>query len=387
MCFEVEPQFVGPTEAKMVPHWSTADGNDTMINLWNPISTPQGVVLTLSHSGGKHYQYPIHLVGSGSAMLSVKELQGMGAPDADGNVLPKEEITGSAVLFSAAGMGEEMDIVLSVGTFNVLTATCGTIWPNCAGYENFWVNPIPFPVEWQYDAEIASYAQLTSGVIQTVTAKSTWSSDNTAVASVVSAGTYYGGSPGTFNATAQAKLNDATQDCVAHGPCVTDTFQDGGQGTVTYAALSSGPYQIVGFKASGPGTPQSTCTTIPSSTAPPGGSFSWSNPSKAVTLTNKTSSSVQVCAVAGQQSQTAGDISVSLTYTVDGASATAATSVTLLWPTALVVASDPATLPMLTHASPEPAQTRVGLAIILGIPTAPGTALTCGLECTPLKTN
>lgn len=44
--FEVEPSALQTTTTKQISFWSVADGNDTMINLWNPSTKDQSVVLT-----------------------------------------------------------------------------------------------------------------------------------------------------------------------------------------------------------------------------------------------------------------------------------------------------------------------------------------------------
>jgi len=113
--FEVEAEAVASTAAKMVPYWSTAAGNDTMISLWNSTSKAQDAVLMIPLPGGKQYKFPIHLAASGSAMLSVKEIESVGSPDAEGNVLPQEMTSGSAMLASAmATVGPHQSIVYLV---------------------------------------------------------------------------------------------------------------------------------------------------------------------------------------------------------------------------------------------------------------------------------
>jgi hypothetical protein len=130
--FEVEPQALQTTTTKQIPFWSTADGNDTMINLWNPSYTEQSAVLTFFYPEGQ-YRYPIYLAPKASTMVSVKELQMMGTAETGANRFPQTAKTGSAWLSSAAGTDEDLNVIASVGTFNALTATCGTTRPIVLG--------------------------------------------------------------------------------------------------------------------------------------------------------------------------------------------------------------------------------------------------------------
>jgi hypothetical protein len=58
--FQVVPEAVKESIAKNLSYWSTANGDDTMITLWNPADETQDFLLTLFYSGG-HYRWPIHL--------------------------------------------------------------------------------------------------------------------------------------------------------------------------------------------------------------------------------------------------------------------------------------------------------------------------------------
>src|SRR2546421_4601165 len=49
---------VAESAAKSIPYWSTANGDDTMVTLWNPTDENQDLLYTLFFSGG-HYIYPI----------------------------------------------------------------------------------------------------------------------------------------------------------------------------------------------------------------------------------------------------------------------------------------------------------------------------------------
>jgi hypothetical protein len=45
--FEVIPRGVLESAAKSLPYWSTGNGDDTMVNLWNPADESQDLTFTL----------------------------------------------------------------------------------------------------------------------------------------------------------------------------------------------------------------------------------------------------------------------------------------------------------------------------------------------------
>src|SRR5262249_518396 len=57
---EVAPQGVVESAGKSMSYWSTANGDDTMVTVWNPADEAQDFVFRLIFSGG-HYGLPIHL--------------------------------------------------------------------------------------------------------------------------------------------------------------------------------------------------------------------------------------------------------------------------------------------------------------------------------------
>lgn len=149
--FEVMPQETGVSAGKMLPYWNIAGANDTMYSIWNPNGAVQDVILTLTAADGKHhYDLPLRLAANASIMVDVKMLADAGMPDPEGNLLPASALDGSAVL-KPAGMpkpGKDgvivlpasgpplMNVVVSMGVFNVLTATCCTCCTTCCDYSN-----------------------------------------------------------------------------------------------------------------------------------------------------------------------------------------------------------------------------------------------------------
>ena len=136
-----------------------------MINLWNPLPTPQDLVVSF-FAGTTRYRYPVHLEGNGSAMLSVKEIQQTARPDMSGHLLPASAVEGSAWLAGAAGDDQSITVVVSAGTFNILSATCGTTCPNCTGYTAYWIAPDPWAIGSGFDYQGWAYAQLENGTVR-----------------------------------------------------------------------------------------------------------------------------------------------------------------------------------------------------------------------------
>jgi hypothetical protein len=102
--------------------------------------------------------------------------------------------------------------------------------------------------------------------------------------------------------------------------------------------VTPGPTTIMGF-TTGPDTraPVANCVAIQANAQPSGGSFSWSTASSAVSLQNANTSQVTVCSVSGGYSRQAGDVAVSVVYTVNGVSSkTGTTTLTVSRPQVLL---------------------------------------------------
>jgi hypothetical protein len=66
--FGVAPSAVKESVAKSLSYWSTGEGNDTMVTLWNPADEAQDFVFTLFFSGGE-YALPNSFRGKSNARL------------------------------------------------------------------------------------------------------------------------------------------------------------------------------------------------------------------------------------------------------------------------------------------------------------------------------
>ena len=87
--FEVLPKGIGETMAQGFSYWSIANGDDTMVTLWNPADEAQDFIVNFFFSGG-HYEYPIHLGPRVTLTFNVSEIVHNQLPDREGNVIPPQ---------------------------------------------------------------------------------------------------------------------------------------------------------------------------------------------------------------------------------------------------------------------------------------------------------
>jgi hypothetical protein len=198
--FEVMPRGIGKSASKSLAHWSTANGDDTMVTVWNPADEAQDFVFRLMFSGG-HYLLPMHFAPRATRTLNISEIVQNQLPDAEGNVIPTTVYEGSATLGGTHGDVEHILVAMDAGTYNVRKATCGYSCTYCDGYTSFAMNPgnAGFAVhktrQYQFIGTYSSGTQYSVGT--------NWSSSKTAVTTVVSStGVATGVSPGSANAVA-----------------------------------------------------------------------------------------------------------------------------------------------------------------------------------------
>jgi len=332
--FEVECKGVGASDAKMLAKWSVADGNDTMVSLWNSGDKDQDLNVTLYFSGGQ-YKVPVHLAKNASSMFNVSEIIMMQQPDSDGNTIQASAQSGSAVLSGAKGESEHINVSVSVGTFNVKTATCGTTCPTCLGYTNYYVSPTPNSTNLGSSLSYAATAINQRGGSSDQTFNSSWSSDNSSIGSSQGSGTYSAVGVGSFTATAYIVLMDPNPDCPAtgHSPCPTSPWSGPGSGSVFPTVQISGNANIPMLAA---GTTGRDNVTLTATGNPSGGTYQWSAVSGGsnVTLANATTANVIVKSVA------VGTATIRVDYTLNGQSGSQVFPVLVQQPGALAVFAD-----------------------------------------------
>ncbi len=182
--FEVIPRGVSESVSKGLQYWSTANGDDTMVSLWNPADEAQDFVFTLSYPGG-HYGYPIHLEARATQTFNISEIIHAGIPDAEGNVIPTAIQAGSAEISGSQGESEHILVAMESGIYNVRKATCGSLeCANCTGIVTTSILLSPFAVTVGGTKQETFTYQYNTGTQYDVTTTSNWSSSNTSIATV-----------------------------------------------------------------------------------------------------------------------------------------------------------------------------------------------------------
>jgi hypothetical protein len=198
--FEVVPRGFSESVAKNVSYWSTANGNDTMVTLWNPADEAQDFVFTLFYTGG-HYGYPVHLGPQAMQTFNISEIIHNQIPDAEGNVVPAGVQEGSAKISGSQGENEHILVAMDAGVYNVQKATCGQVCETCDGYVSEILVANPFQVSVGGNTQQTFTIQYNTGAQYDETGSSNWSSSNTNVATV-SGGRVSGVSVGSVTVSA-----------------------------------------------------------------------------------------------------------------------------------------------------------------------------------------
>jgi len=283
--FEVIPQGIGESIAKSLSYWSTANGDDTMVTLWNPADEAQNLVFTLFFAGG-FYRYPVPLGPRATRTFNVSEIIQSQIPDENGNTIPAGVHEGSAEIAGIQAEQEHILVAMAAGTYNVRKATCAGSCITCNGYTgidefDFLDGSIPVG-----STTTVTYSLLNnSGTYVNVSNSSTWSSSNAGIATVNTPGTVGGVAAGSFTAYATSsyqpeydKFVCPTGDSVN---CPEKEFQSSGGGIVVpKPTVSFSPISSVSVGQTG----TTTATVSPTSNALPI-SLSISSPAAIVTPT------------------------------------------------------------------------------------------------------
>jgi hypothetical protein len=198
--FEVTPRGVAESASMSLQYWSTGNGDDTMITLWNPADEAQDFIFKLFFTGG-HYSVPIHLEPRATRTLNVSDITMNPAPDAEGNTIPPSIQEGSIKITASHADNEVVLLAIDAGIYNVRKATCGQDCFTCDGYGDYEVEDDPFSVGVGGQDTLTLSAAYDNG--SRYTFAGTWSSNNTSVATVGSStGTATGVSPGSVTVSA-----------------------------------------------------------------------------------------------------------------------------------------------------------------------------------------
>jgi len=124
--FEVGGRGVGEGMFKSLQYWSTGNGDDTMVTVWNPADEVQDFAFTLYFTGG-HYTLPRHLEPRATRNLNVSEIVQNQVPDAEGNIIPAAVHEGTAKIAGSRAANEAILVAIGAGIYNVRKATCGLV--------------------------------------------------------------------------------------------------------------------------------------------------------------------------------------------------------------------------------------------------------------------
>ncbi|HMH13151.1 MAG TPA: hypothetical protein VK578_08595 [Edaphobacter sp.] len=236
--FEVTPTQQVESASRTLCFWSIEGDNDSMIAVWNYKLTAQDLVLTLYYSGGQ-YRIPFHLEARRAYNLDMLSLVRSRVADPDGNLIPDNITSGSAILSGPGGEADKISIAVAASVFNVRNATCGQQCVTCNGAAETGFNPTSYamPVQGIQNAQF----QITwnSGTVYTNPSGTSWHIQNSSIATINSGGTITGQSAGLTNASAVTSLYPVYATVCSEGnaaPCPQAPLQ--GQGNADVASLS-----------------------------------------------------------------------------------------------------------------------------------------------------
>jgi hypothetical protein len=181
--FEVAPRGIVESAGRSLSYWSTGNGDDTMVTLWNPADEAQDFQFRLSFTGG-HYGVPIHLEPRATRVFNISELTQNQVSDSEGNIVPPTVQMGSAKLVGAHADNENILVAMDSGVYNVRKATCGGSCMSCDGATGFSVISSPFTLAVGGQRQETFLAQWGTGGQYDYTSQGSWGSSQTTVATV-----------------------------------------------------------------------------------------------------------------------------------------------------------------------------------------------------------
>jgi hypothetical protein len=171
--FEVTPRAATESASKSLAYWSTANGDDTMVNLWNPADEAQDLIFKLTYAGG-HYSLPVHLAARATRRFNISEIILAQIPDAEGNVVPLTVQEGSGRLAGGQADNQAILVGIDAGIYNVRKATCNIICFVCDGAEENYLTPNPFEVTIDGQTQMDFTVEWNTGYNYDVTNESRW---------------------------------------------------------------------------------------------------------------------------------------------------------------------------------------------------------------------
>ncbi|MGA9964283.1 MAG: hypothetical protein WBQ10_03680 [Terriglobales bacterium] len=332
--FEVMPHGVMESASKGIGYWSTGNGDDTMVTLWNPADEDQDFVFTLFFSGG-HYNLPIHLGPRVTRMFNLSELVQNQVPDNEDNIIPASVHEGSGKLSGTLGENQHILVSLEAGIYNVRKATCHDTCNTCDGAvfsPEPWIVDDPFAVAVGGNHNLTFNVQWNTGIQHNLTSGSTWSSSDTKIATV-SAGLVNGVAAGDDTVGADDEGEPWAGEQCGDPPeaCPVDVgVQASGGGAVT--PTITGPNTVWWFNGQNPSPTTYPVSITLHSTGGPGTTWSVTQADAKVKLSSTSGTDISVTSTGTHFSATGGDISITATV---GDAASPAFSITSRTPAEL----------------------------------------------------
>ena len=196
--FEVMPVSVKESASQGLGYWSTKNGDDSMVTLWNPVDEDQELVFTLYFSGGR-YDLPVHLGPRATRLFNISDILQNQIPDKNGNLIPPSVHEGSAMISGIHAENEHILVAVDAGIYNVRKATCGWTCRNCNGVTSSAFSPQDFSVPVAGTLQMALVDTWNTGKHYNISDLAYWTSDDTNVATVDQAGLVSGVSAGGGN--------------------------------------------------------------------------------------------------------------------------------------------------------------------------------------------
>ncbi|MFZ0745351.1 MAG: hypothetical protein WAM85_13150 [Terracidiphilus sp.] len=333
--FEVTPHAVAESASKSLSYWNIADGDDTMVTIWNPADEAQDFIFQLTYTGG-HYNYPIHLEARSTRTFNISDIVESGIPDADGDVIPATVHDGGAEIMGSNAENEHILVNIDSGVYNVRKATCGLYCQSCNGVTSSSVADNPFVVAVSKQHQLTLYETWNTGSQYNDSSYSNW---RTSASSIATVGTMGSGTPGSVSGVSPGSPT-ITAQYIYDEPSYTNYWCEGSSWSCPYqytliSAGSSGsvpptltlstPLWFLGPGIAAPanwslGNTQSVVTASGAS----GGTFNWSitggilsfSSSSQQSTTSTSGNSVTVYSTGASTS--ADDVTIQLTWVPSG---------------------------------------------------------------------
>jgi hypothetical protein len=212
--FTVTPHGVVESAGRSLSYWSTADGTDTMVTIWNPADEAQDFIFRLYFSGG-HYDFPIHLAARETRSFNISEIINTQVPDAEGNIIPADVHEGSAKLVGAKADNQLVLVAMDAGTYNVKKATCGYYCESCDGWVDAWIDPASFSVNVNNQTQVYFIDEWNTGEEFDLTDYSDWISGTPSTVSVD-----YGQITGLAGGSASVEASDPYEPVYVEEACL-----------------------------------------------------------------------------------------------------------------------------------------------------------------------